>query len=117
MKAVTPALILSAALLAGCSDSNQPAPTTDAADAASAPVDYLKSAADSQKKAVRTIDLAAINKAIESFYVQEGRFPKSLEELEEKAFVRVIPLPPPGKKINYDTNNGVVTLEADLGKE
>lgn len=120
MKAVAFVIPLVAALLLGCDESkkltNEP-PSAGNDHAASAPADYLKSTAQSQKKAVKTIDVAAINKAIEAFYVQEGRFPKTLEELEGKDFIRVIPLPPAGMKLNYDTNNGVVTLETDLGKE
>lgn len=84
---------------------------------ATAPVDYLNSAAQAQKKAVKTVDLVAINKAVEAFYVQEGRFPKTLEELGEKGLMRSIPLLPPGKKFNYDTNSGVVQIEDDLGTQ
>ena len=108
-------------LLTGCNDASQPGQTTTTSSsggtAASAPADYLKSAAESQRKAVKTIDLTAINKAVEAFYVQEGRFPKSLEELEEKSFMHAIPLPPPGMKLNYDTNTGVVTMQKDLGNQ
>lgn len=120
MKAVVLVLPLVTLLLAGCDDASKltkDAPAADSGSAASAPVDYLNSAAKSQRKAVKTIDLTAINKAIETFYVQEGRFPKSLQELEDKAFLRALPVPPPGVKFNYDTNSGVVTLETDLGKE
>jgi hypothetical protein len=120
MKAVRLVIPLVTVLLVGCDDSSKPGKDTAFADGgsvSSAPTDYLKSAAKSQQKAVKTIDLTAINKAIEAFYVQEGRFPKTLEELEEKDFMRVIPLPPAGMKLNYDTNSGVVTLEKDLGKE
>ena len=80
---------------------------------ASAPTDYLKSTAQSQQRAVKTVDLAALNKAVESFYIQEGRFPKTLEELQEKNYLRTIPPVPSGMKFNYDATNGVVTLEKE----
>ena len=118
MRAITLVTSLATVLLLGCNDTSQPPQkTSDGSDGsiATAPADYLKSAAQSQQKAVKAIDLVAINKAIEAFYVQEGRFPKKLEELEEKGFIRAIPLPPPGKKINYNTNSGVVEIEDDLG--
>lgn len=118
MKAASLIFLPVIGLLLGCNDSTPPAqkaPESSGSSVASAPADYLKSAAQSQNKAIKTIDLTAINKAIESFYVQEGRFPKKLEELEDKGFMRAIPLPPPGMKINYDTNTGVVTIEKDLG--
>jgi hypothetical protein len=120
MKAVRPVIPLVLLLLTGCDESSKltrSAPSADRSGAASAPADYLKSAGQAKQRAVKTIDVAAINKAIESFYVQEGRFPKSLDELEDKAFVRAVPLPPAGMKLNYDTNDGVVTLEKDLGSE
>ena len=119
MKAVSPVLLLMA-LLVGCNDakqSSEKSPSSSEGSVATAPVDYLSSAADAQKKATRTIDVVAINKAIEAFYVQEGRFPKTLEELESKGFMRSLPLLPPGKKLNYDTNTGVVEIEDDLGKQ
>jgi len=88
MKTVALVFPLVTVLLLGCDDSGKltkDAPAADSGSAASAPVEYLKSAAKSQQKAVKTIDLTAINKAIESFYVQEGRFPKSLQELTDKS--------------------------------
>jgi hypothetical protein len=107
MKAISPVFPLVALLLAGCNDSTSPG----GSNPADAPADYLKNTAKSQQHAVKTIDLVAVNKAIESFYVQEGRFPKTLEELQEKDVMRVLPVPPPGVKIVYDSTNGVVRLE------
>jgi len=111
------AVLLLPALLLGCNDAKQsPEKSSNSSDGsvANAPADYLNSVAQSQQKAVKTIDLTAINKAVEAFYVQEGRFPKKLEELEDKGFMRAVPLPPPGMKLNYDTNSGVVTMQKDL---
>ena len=118
MKAASLIILPVVVLLLGCNDATQPGQkSSDSSDSsiASAPADYVKSAAQSQNKAIKTIDLTAINKAIELFYVQEGRFPKKLEELEDKGLMRALPLPPPGMKLNYDTNSGVVTIEKDLG--
>jgi hypothetical protein len=118
MKAVV--LVLMSTVLFGCNDGKQstekPSTTSDA-NPASAPADYLKSLGQAQQKAVRTIDVTAINKAIEAFYVQEGRFPKTLAELETKGFMRAVPVPPPGTKLNYDTNSGVVKIEKDAGSQ
>jgi len=116
MKAVFAVLFV--ALLAGCNEAKQSSAKSSSSgegSVATAPVDYLNSAAQAQKKAVKTIDLVAINKAVEAFYVQEGRFPKALEELEAKGLMRAVPLAPAGMKLNYDTNSGVVTMEKDLG--
>lgn len=105
-------VLLSAVLLLGCDDAKQPSSKSAGSETkvATAPVDYLNTVGQAQRKAVKTIDLVALNKAVEAFYVQEGRFPRTLEELEEKGFVRAVPLPPPGLKLNYDANAGVVTV-------
>jgi len=120
MKAVALLFPLVTMLLLGCNRENEltkEAPAAAPDTAASAPADYLKSVARSQQKAVKTIDLTAINKAIERFYVQEGRYPRSLEELVDQGLMRTLPSPPPGLKFNYATNIGVVTLEKDLWKQ
>src|SRR5882672_7506003 len=109
MKAISLVFPLVALLLAGCNDSSKPGSSSPA----TAPVDYLKNAAASQQRAVKTIDIAAVNKAIESFYVQEGRFPKKLEELLDKDYLRVVPIPPAGVKLVYDATNGVARLEKE----
>ena len=118
MKAVF--AVLCVALLAGCNEAKQSPQKSSSGGEGSvitAPVDYLNSAAQAQKKALKTVDLVAINKAVEAFYVQEGRFPKTLEELEDRGFKLAIPLLPPGKKLNYDTNTGVVEIQDDVGKQ
>jgi len=120
MKTVALIFPLVLVLMVGCDDSSRPAKDATSADGgsvASAPADYLKSTVASQQKAVKTIDLTSINKAIEAFYVQEGRFPKTLEELVDKSLMHALPKAPPGTKFNYNTNTGIVTLEKKLGTE
>lgn len=110
MKATALVAPLVVVLLVGCNDSNpagRPAQSAPSAD------DYLKSAARSQKQAVKAVDIVAINKAVETFYFQVGRFPRTLEELVDKDIMRSIPLPPPGVKFNYDTNTGIVSIEKE----
>ncbi len=110
MKPILALVSLLGALLAGCGEK----PGTPAkSDPATAPADYLKSAAKSQQRAIKAVDTAALNKAIELFYVQEGRFPKDLEEVVEKKFIREIPPAPVGTKIVYDAKAGVVTVEKE----
>jgi len=109
-------VVVLSTLLLGCNDSRQSTEKSGSSgNIANAPADYLNSAAQAQKRAVKTVDLVAVNKAVEAFYVQEGRFPKKLEELEDKGFIRAIPPLPLGKKFDYDTNSGVVKIEDDLG--
>lgn len=116
MKAIPSLALITATLLfAGCNDASPPADAKtkpeNGDNLATAPVDYLKSSANAQKRAVKTIDTTALNKAIETFYVQEGRFPKDLYELVEKKFMKILPEPPVGMELNYDTNSGIVTID------
>jgi len=110
MKPSLPLLSLLGALLAGCGE-KPGAPAK--ANPATAPADYLKSAATSQKRAIRTVDTATLNKAVELFYVQEGRYPKELAEVVEKKIIAEIPPAPAGMKIIYDATAGIVRVEKE----
>lgn len=93
-------------LLAGCSkssDESTPASPT-------APVDYLKSAANAKHSADKTVDTAALAKAVDMFNVQEGRFPNDLNELVAKKYIPQLPTPPVGSKIEYDAKSGAVKV-------
>jgi hypothetical protein len=110
--------ILLGSLLAGCGEKPSAPAKSDSAsdsasDAAAAPADYLKSAAKSQKSAIKAVDTVALNKAIELFFVQEGRFPKDLDEMVEKGLISKIPPAPAGMKIVYDAKDGLVTVEKE----
>jgi len=47
---------------------------------------------------------------IDSFYVQEGRYPSDLKELVDKNYVREIPAPPKGYRYSYDPASGKIEL-------
>ncbi len=51
-----------------------------------------------------------MNKAVESFYVQEGRFPNDLLELVERRYLPRIPTLPTDSAWDYDTNTGIVII-------
>ena len=110
MKAILLAM-LAALLFAGCNDPSQ---STGAAgeksSAATAPAEYLNNAAKEQRRMVKAVDIAAMNKTVEKFYVQEGRFPKDLLELVEKDYMPRLPLLPERAEWDYDTNSGVVGI-------
>lgn len=110
MKPTFALLPLVGTLLAGCGE-KPPAPAKSEAEAG--PADYLKSAAKAQKSAVKTVDTVALNKAIEMFYVQEGRFPKDLDEVVEKKLIPEIPPAPAGMQIVYDAKAGMVRIEKE----
>ena len=105
--------MLAGLLLVGCSDStNAPTPTTNTASAGSspltAPVDYLGTVGNAKLKAEKTVDLASINRAIQMFQVDKGRFPKDLNELVTEKFLPKLPDAPYGMKFVYDANIGTV---------
>ena len=108
--------VVLALALTACNDSTQkPAatPTGSAPESgslATAPADYLKSAVKAEQSAEKTVDTAAIKKAIDLFNIQEGRFPKDLNELAEKKYLPKVPTPPFGTKLEYDAAVGTVKL-------
>ena len=106
--------ITAAILLAGCGEKSaktNPPSDSSGGSVLTAPVDYLNAAAKAEKKAVKTVDVTSLNKAIELFNVQEGRNPKDLNELVQKKYIPKIPEAPFGSKIVYDANTGTVTIE------
>jgi hypothetical protein len=102
MKA-TPLVFLSAILLcAGCGDQkNNPV---------TAPVDYVGAAVKQQQSAIKTVDTAALNQAVQLFNVQEGRYPKDINELVEKKYIGKLPNTPVGMKLSYDATAGKVSV-------
>ncbi len=110
MKAILLAM-LAALLFAGCNDSSQMTGATGGkSSVATAPSEPLNNAPKTQKRAVKVADIAAMNKTVEKFYVQEGRFPKDLLELVEKDYLPRLPVLPEKAEWDYDTNSGVVGI-------
>src|SRR5882724_5336065 len=101
-------------LVIGCGDnSTKSASSTNAPTGGSlltAPVDYLDAASKAKQKAVKTIDTTSLDKAIQLFNVEKGRNPKDLNELVSEKYIREIPMPPYGTKIDYDPNSGRVSV-------
>jgi hypothetical protein len=75
-----------------------------------APVKYIGAAVTNQQVAVKAIDLVSLNQEVQLFNVQEGRYPKTLDELVGKQYLGALPVPPFGTKIVYDPVQGKVTL-------
>jgi hypothetical protein len=111
--AATSALTL--VLFTGC-DKKPPAPvastntTSSTSSPLTAPVDYLGALGKGQQLAVKTVDTASIDRAIQMFSVEEGRLPKDLNELVTEKFLPRIPDAPYGMKIVYDANAGTVRV-------
>ena len=75
-----------------------------------APVDYLGAVNQARKTAVRQIDLAAIENAIQLFNAQEDRFPRDLNELAQKHYIQGLPALPPGSRFIYNPTTGEIRV-------
>jgi hypothetical protein len=104
MKAFFLILVAAGLVAAGCGKNN----SSSLQDTKKA-LDYGNTLVNAKKTADKTIDVAALNQEVQLFYVQEGRFPKTLEELTP-GYISKIPPAPLGYKINYDATKGEVTV-------
>lgn len=113
MKKLSLVPMLAGLLVAGCGDSSSKTSgnnSTTGGNVATAPVDYLKAAAKAQQDAVKTVDTTSLDKAIQLFNVEKGRYPKDLNKLISENYIKEIPKPPYGTKIDYDANSGRVSV-------
>jgi hypothetical protein len=110
--------LLSILLPVGCRKQEElPVPTapekkagTPDANLATAPVNYLAASVRAEQSMEKTVDAVAINNAIQLFAVQEGRLPKDLNELVSKKYLKKLPVPPFGSKLQYDAKEGKATV-------
>jgi hypothetical protein len=104
-------LAAAAVLVAGCGQgSSSPTQATNApANAANNnnPADYLGALVQAKKTADKTIDVSYLNEALNQFNVQEGHYPKTLQELTPN-YVAKIPDLPAGYKLDYNPVKGEV---------
>ena len=115
MKKCVPWVLMLAVMLVACGKKKEEKPaTTNAPTAGSnplnAPADYLGALAQAQKVAVKTIDLASLNQAVQAFNASEDRWPNDLNELVAKRYLPRLPEPPRGMQIVYDAQTGQVRV-------
>lgn len=84
--------------------------TTSSGNPVTAPVDYLGAVAKGQQKSQATTALLSLNQAIKMFSAQEGRLPKSLDELVGPDYLPRLPEPPQGMKFEYSPATGEVKV-------
>ncbi len=108
--------LLACVVLVGCGgSSDKPPQTTNGAASGSssplnAPADYVGALGKAKQTAVKTVDTASLNQAIQMFNVENGRNPKDLNELVEKKMIPRIPDVPRGMKLDYDATAGKVKV-------
>ena len=96
--------------LTGCGDSSKQSKAGVAvSNAVTAPIEYIGAGGRALRMAEKTADLAGVNQAIQIFLAQEGRYPKSLDELVEQQLLPQSPPAPHGMKLVYDPQTGRVS--------
>jgi hypothetical protein len=114
MRATFLVLSMAGFLLLGCSDSSKTPPkenpSASSGNPITAPVDYLGAVSKAQKQSISTVDSVGINQAIQLFYANEGRYPKSLNEIVGPDYLPHLPAPPAGMKFNYDPATGKFSI-------
>jgi len=116
MKAPICFALLAVLSLCGCGSSSDSAgsgstnTSSSGGSVLTAPVDYLRAAGNAQKTAVKTVETAALNQAIQRFNVEKGRNPTDLNELVQQKFIPELPTPPAGSKLVYDADSGTVSI-------
>jgi len=114
MKVIFPISCVALMSLVGCSDggggSSQQTNSAASSNPLTAPADYLGAMGNAKQKAVKTVDVASLNQAVQLFNVSEGRYPKDLNELVATKYIARIPEAPYGQKIVYNPANGAVTV-------
>lgn len=113
MKIAMHSALAVALLMAACSPAKKEtqAEQTNAAagdNPLTAPADYLGAVAASKRTAVRVVDVASVQKAIEMFDVSEGRHPANLQELVTEKYLPRLPELPTGLAYQYDPVSGQV---------
>lgn len=83
---------------------------TNQAGVMTAPADYLGTLGRGRQYAEKTVDTASVNKAIQMFQVDKGRYPKDLNELVRDKYLTRLPEAPYGMKLDYDPNTGQVKV-------
>lgn len=109
-------LILVAGLCVACKKKEDAAsaaatnPPAASGNPVTAPVDYLGGIAKAKRGADAKIESASLNQSVQLFYVQEGRYPKDLNELVKPGYLSRLPQPPAGMKYDYNPATGQVKV-------
>ncbi len=76
-----------------------------------APMKYGETMGKAIKKAKAMDEILYLKNKINTFQIQEGRYPNSLEELVEKGYIEKLPEPPEGMKFYYNPKTGNVEVK------
>ena len=105
MKTIFSSVALVGLLVCGCGDGSKSSKSAGE-NPINAPADYLGAANKAHKAAVKTLGSVSIDQAIKTFFEQENRYPKSLDELVTSGVLPKLPEPPNGMKFDYTPATG-----------
>jgi len=107
------AVLAAGLFLFGCSPKEEaPSSTSSSGNPLTAPADYVGAAGQAKKRVERGLSTAGLQQAIQMFQAQEGRFPKTLEELVSKQYLDKLPPAPAGQKYQYNATTGDLRVVA-----
>lgn len=98
----------------GCGSSTDeaappPAESSSSGNPLTAPVDYLGAVGKAQQSAAKTTATVGLKQAIQLFEGQEGRLPKTLQELVPD-YMPALPQPPANMKFDYNAATGEIKV-------
>ena len=96
--------MVAAILVAGCGNNSTPP-----SQGSTPGTNFASTLVNANKSGNSTIDVSYLNSALQLYLTQEGHYPKTLAELKPN-YVSVLPILPPGMKLDYDSTNGTVTI-------
>jgi hypothetical protein len=99
-------------ILCGCGqkESAESKPAKAGESPLNAPADYLGAVVKAKKAAEKTVGGASVDQAIKTFFTQENRYPKDLDELVSSGVIPKLPVLPDGMKFDYNPTNGTVKV-------
>lgn len=110
-KITTIALILGLCFSFSCSKKSKP---QESPRTTTNPVEQYGGVMSKTLKTAKGMDaVLPLKQIIDSFYVEQGRYPATLQELIEKNYIKEIPAPPKGYKYSYDGSTGKIGLEPE----
>ena len=114
MKSIAALSLVLLGFVVGCGDSSSSSSSSTnsvpSTNSSVGPADYYGALAKAQQNATKTVDTTAIQKAVDMFQVDKGRYPRDLDELVKEKYLPQIPKAPYGMRIVYDANTGTVRV-------
>ncbi|MFH2068396.1 MAG: hypothetical protein ABII89_02900 [Candidatus Omnitrophota bacterium] len=105
------AVILFTIGLVSCGKKQEPTPESPPLTPGNAIQQYGGVMGKTYRKAKAMDVVLPLKQLVDSFYVQEDRYPTSLQELVGKGYIKELPKPPANQEISYDPATGTVSLK------